>query len=115
MIPTPFILLVVIDLLGFKALTRTFIARRYAVFASIVGGVFGVVLGVLSASGFMEGIDPLGRGLLGVIAAGAIGILVAPMGAGFKHKLSKSVFLESAVASILSTLVMWPVVYALLS
>ncbi|MCE4622757.1 MAG: hypothetical protein F7B19_05530 [Desulfurococcales archaeon] len=95
-------------------MSRTFIVRRYAAVASIAGGLFGVVLGVLSATGVMQAIDPLLRGVIGVIASAIIGVLVTPLGVGFKYKLSKSVFIESALASVISTLIVWPVVYSML-
>lgn len=93
----------------------TFKVRRYSAVASIAGGAYGVVLGLLSACGAISQIDPLVRGLTGVLSAALIGVLVSPLGVGLKSPLSKGVMVESALASALSTMVTWPVVYAMLS
>lgn len=96
-------------------MARVIIARRYAVIAALAGSLLGVILGVLSAVGALDSISPLARGAIGVVAGALLGVLVAPVGAGFKYRLGTSLIVEAALTSALSTIVVWPVVYAVLA
>ncbi len=88
------------------------IARRYSLVAFIAGSLYGILLGVLSAYGVMNTLSPVARGLAGLITSVILGVIVAPMGAGFRYPLTRGVILEASIVAMLSTLVLWVVVYA---
>ncbi len=88
------------------------IARRYSLVAFIAGSLYGILLGVLSAYGIMDTLSPIARGVAGLVTSGILGVIVAPLGAGFRYPLTRGVVLEALTVSILSSLVLWIVVYA---
>ena len=88
--------------------------RRYLLLPAISGTLLGLLLAILSLSGLMDWATPLARGLIGAGASAALGVLVAPAGARGEG-LSKTMMVEAALVSMLSALVVWPVVYASLS
>ncbi|MEB3846887.1 MAG: hypothetical protein GSR74_02795 [Desulfurococcales archaeon] len=88
------------------------IARRYSLAAFIAGSLYGILLGVLSAYGVMDTLSPVARGIAGLVTSGILGVIVAPLGAGFRYPLTRGIVLEASIVSILSSLVLWVVVYA---
>ena len=91
---------------------RTIAARRYSLIASIAGGIYGIVLGLLSYAGLMSGLSPVSRGVAGIITSAILGIIVTPIGVGFQYRMTKTIFIENAVVSMLSTMILWSIVYA---
>ena len=88
------------------------IARRYSLVAFAAGSIYGVILAFISYIGGLDTLSPIERGLVGLLSSAILGALVTPLGAGFKYRLSRGVFLEAAIVSMLSTLVLWSTVYA---
>jgi len=91
------------------------LVRRYALLASLAGGLMGVLLAVLSLQGLLDFLGPVARGLLGLAASAAAGVLVAPAGFTGGGAPSKGKLVEAALASVLSAFVAWPVVYDMFS
>jgi len=91
------------------------LVRRYALLASLAGGLLGVLLALMSLQGMLDFIGPVERGLLGLAASAAAGVLVAPAGFTGGQAPSRGKLVEAALASALSAVVTWPVVYSMFS
>ncbi len=88
-------------------------ARPYALYAAVAGALYGVLLGVMSAAGLLDFLDPVARGLAGIASAAVVGVLVAPWGSARSGEpLTRGRMMEAAIASALSCLVVWPVTYS---
>ncbi len=89
--------------------------KRHALISSLGGGLTGALFGIMSYEGLLDFLHPVARGLLGLAVFTVIGLLLAPVGFARGEPPSRSGFAESAIASAISGIVSWPVVYTMLA
>ncbi|MCE4601366.1 MAG: hypothetical protein F7C38_07405 [Desulfurococcales archaeon] len=94
--------------------SKLIVTRTYNAIAALAGGILGVLLGVLSYIGVLNGIDPFVQGLVGLVSSALIGGLSVRLTGLARGEAGRGVVVEAAIASSLATIVVWPIVYSML-